>query len=294
MTNPAQRLPHVTPARLARITAMLGVLQALSPRLAARVAFWLFLKPQRRGLTESDMQIMASAQRHQVTAGTDTFQVYEWGAGTRTVIVLHGWGSRAGRFSLLATALAARGWRVLAIDAPGHGLSAGNSSSLPQFMAALDAVATQLGPVRTVIGHSLGALAVVCARAASAPAWFAALQKLVLVSMPSGAPFLANAFLEMFRIGPATATHLRRHFRQRFGHDPEFFMARPDAALQRLPTLLVHDRGDDIVPFAHSQALLPAFANARLLATDTLGHSALTRDAATIAAMADFLDEGSP
>jgi pimeloyl-ACP methyl ester carboxylesterase len=297
MTNPAQRLPHVTPARLARITALLGVLQAVSPRLAARAAFWLFLKPQRRGLTESDTEIMTGARVHAVTAGTNVFRVHEWGpvtrTDTRTVIILHGWGSRAGRFSLLAAELAARGWRVLAIDAPGHGLSAGSSSSLPLFMAALDAVATQLGPAQAVIGHSLGALAVVCARATSAPAWFASLQKLVLVSIPSGAPFLANAFLEMFRIGPATASHLRRHFRQHFSADPEFFMARPDATLQRLPALLVHDRGDDIVPFAHSEALLSAFASARLLATDTLGHSALTRDAATISAIAQFLDEGS-
>jgi pimeloyl-ACP methyl ester carboxylesterase len=147
--------------------------------------------------------------------------------------------------------------------------------------------------VQAVIGHSLGALAVICARATSAPAWFASLQKLVLISIPSGAPFLAKAFLEMFRIGETTAEHLRGHFQRRFGNGPEFFMARPDATLQRLPTLLVHDRGDDIVPFAHSEALLPSFASARLLVTDTLGHSALTRDAATISAIALFLDEGS-
>jgi pimeloyl-ACP methyl ester carboxylesterase len=298
MTNPAQRLPHVTPARLAQITALLGVLQAVSPRLAARVTFWLFLKPQRRGLTESDSEIMAGARVHAVTAGTSAFRVYEWGpvtrTDTRTVIILHGWGSRAGRFSLLAADLAARGWRVLAIDAPGHGLSAGSRSSLPQFMAALDTVATRLGPAQAIIGHSLGALAVVCARATSAPAWFASLQKLVLISIPSGAPFLTNAFLQMFRIGPATASHLRRQFRQHFGTDPGFFMALPDATLRRLPTLLVHDRGDDIVPFAHSQELLAAFANARLLATDTLGHSALTRDAATIGAITEFLDAANP
>lgn len=292
MSSPAQRLPHVSPARLARITALLSVLQTLSPRLAARVAFWLFLKPQRRALADSDAVIMASARVHAITAASDTFQVYEWGAGPRTVIILHGWGSRAARFSPLAAALAAQGWRVLAIDAPGHGRSAGNSSSLPQFMAALDAVATQLGPAQAVIGHSLGALAIVCARQGAAPAWFASLQKLVLIAAPSGAAFLANAFLEMFRIGAATAVHLQHHFRQRFGVDPEFFAARPDNTLRRLPTLLVHDRGDDIVPFVHSEGLLAAFTDARLLATEGLGHSALTRDTTTIGAIASFLDEG--
>lgn len=290
MSAPAQRLPHVTPARLARITALLRVLQAASPRLAAHVAFWLFLKPQRRALADSDAGFMATARTHALPAATGNFLVHEWGSGDRTAMILHGWGSRAARFAPLASALVARGWRVLAIDAPGHGSSAGSSSSLPQFMAALDAVAAQLGPVQAAIGHSLGALAIVCQRTAGAPPWFASLQKLILISAPSGAPFLANAFLEMFHIGPETARHLRRHFHERFGVDPDFFVARPDAQLQHLPTLLVHDRGDDIVPFAHSEQLLPAFANGRLLATDTLGHSALTRDATTIGAIAQFLD----
>jgi pimeloyl-ACP methyl ester carboxylesterase len=287
------RLPHVTPAGLARITTLLGWLQALSPRLAARVAFWLFLKPQRRELAQSDAAFMSTARLRQIKAGLDTVQVYEWGTGPRTVLIAHGWGSRASRFAPMAAALAGRGWRVLAFDAPGHGLSPGSRSSLPQFMATLDAVAAQCGPVEAVIGHSLGALAMTCARS-TAPAWFGSLRRLVLIAMPSGAPFLVDAFLRMFRIGPATAQRLQAHFSRRFGTEPASYFCQPATRLQPLPTLVVHDRQDDIVPFAHGEQLLPAFANARLLATEGLGHSALTRDAAIILAIAGFLEEGTP
>jgi pimeloyl-ACP methyl ester carboxylesterase len=294
MRQSAQRLPHVTPALLARVSAVIRILQALSPRLAARLAFWMFLKPQRRALAQSDSAFMAGARLHGIRVGDDRVQVYEWGAGTRTVLIVHGWGSRAARFAPLAAMLVERGWRVLALDAPGHGLSPGRSSSLPQFMAAMDAVVKSVGPVHALIGHSLGALAIVCARSGSTPDWFGALQKVVLVSMPSGAPFLVQAFHGMFGIKPATANHLQELFRRRFGSDPAFFIAAPDAAISRLPTLVVHDREDDIVPFAHGQALLPAFRNARLLTTQGLGHSALTRDTGTMLAISDFLNEGVP
>jgi pimeloyl-ACP methyl ester carboxylesterase len=293
MTQPAQRLPHVTPARLARIHALLGLLQRLSPRLAARVAFWLFLKPQRREPAQADVAFMAAAKAHQLSAAADRVRVYEWGSGSRTALIAHGWGSRASRFAPLASALVARGWRVLALDAPGHGLSPGNSSSLPQFMSTLDAAATQLGPVQAVIGHPLGALAVVCARPGKAPAWFGALQKVVLISMPAGAPFLIQAFHGMFGIGAATDRYFQARFRRRFAVEPAFFTARPDDALRRLPVLVVHDRADDIVPFAHGESALTTLGNAKLLATEGLGHSALTRDNATIHSIGEFLDEAT-
>jgi pimeloyl-ACP methyl ester carboxylesterase len=289
MTQPPQRLPHLTPRHLARATTLLRLLQKLSPRLAARVAFWLFLKPQRREIPPSDVAFMNTARLHQLPAGNDRIQAYEWGSGSRTVLIAHGWGSRAARFAPLAAALVARGWRVLAFDAPGHGLSAGRSSSLPQFMSAMDAAATRLGPVQALIGHSLGALAIASARRGEAPAWFGSLQKVVLLSLPSGVPFLVDAFHRMFDIGAATGNHLQGHFIRRFG-DPTSFVAEPAAAIRQLPTLVVHDRNDDIVPFAHGEALLPTLTNATLLATEGLGHSELTRDTATIAAIGAFLD----
>jgi pimeloyl-ACP methyl ester carboxylesterase len=290
MTQTAPRLPNLTPAHLARATPLLRLLQKLSPRLAARVAFWLFLRPQRRDIALSDVAFMATARPHLIRAGDDRVQVYEWGSGMRTVLLAHGWGSRAARFAPLAAALAARGWRVLAFDAPGHGRSAGRSSSLVQFMSAMDAIATQLGPVQALIGHSLGALAIASARRGEAPAWFGSLRKVVLLSLPSGVPFLVDAFHRMFAIDAATGLHLQGHFVRRFG-DPASFVAAPAAAIRQVPTLIVHDRNDDIVPFAHGEALLPALSNARLLATEGLGHSAITRDTATIAAIAAFLDE---
>ncbi len=288
MATPAQRLPHVSPARLAGLRALFRLLQAASPALAARLAFFLFLRPARRELRPDDAAIMATAQKHLLHAAADPVQVYEWGTGPRTVLILHGWGSRAARFAPMASALAARGWRVLAIDAPAHGLSAGRSSSLPQFMQALDAVVTQLGPVQALIGHSLGALAIASQLEKDRPSWFRTLHKLVLISAPAGAPFLVDSFQQMLGIGEPTARLLLARFRKRFGSGPDFFMARPDS--MQLPTLLVHDQGDDIVPFSQSLQLLPQLPRRQLLATAGLGHSALTRDAATLRAIAEFLD----
>jgi pimeloyl-ACP methyl ester carboxylesterase len=287
---PPQRLPHVSPARLAWLRRLFGLLQLLNTTLAARIAFRLFLRPFRRPMRDEDCAAMGLARQHEAGAGDERVAVYEWGGGERTVIIVHGWGSRAARFTPLAMALVARGWRVLAFDAPGHGASPGGSSSLPQFMAALETIASTRGPVHALAGHSLGALAIACSHASARPAWADRVQRVVLVSMPAGAPFLIDSFLQMMRIGPATAARLLDLFRRRFGGEPAGYASMPGAAQLDASLLLVHDRDDDIVPFAHSAALTTLVGDCRLLATSGLGHSGLTRDAATIAQIAHFLD----
>jgi pimeloyl-ACP methyl ester carboxylesterase len=270
------------------VRAALGVLQVFSSRLAARLALRLFLTPGRRRLDAVDAETVQRARVHELAFGQGHVRVYEWGSGPRTVVILHGWGSHAPRFAPLARALAAAGWRVLAPDAPGHGRSPGGHSSLPQFIAALDSIAQHFGPLHALVGHSLGALAVTLWL--SRPGGVApGLRRVVLISMPSGAPFLIDSFHQMFGIGPATRQHMADLFRRRFGADPGQFVVGPDLHRIAVPVLLIHDLRDDVVPVAQSQQLHALFPNGQFHATEGLGHSGLLRNAETIRQIEGFL-----
>jgi pimeloyl-ACP methyl ester carboxylesterase len=286
------RMPHVSPRQIAWLRRTFALLQALSPSLAARLAFRLFVRSFRHPLRPEDRVALERARRHQVAAGADTVEVYEWGSGDRTAVILHGWGSSAARFTGLAEQLAAQGWRVLVPDAPGHGASPGTSSSLPQFIAALDAIVARFGPPQAVIGHSLGALGIARRHAEIEPGWVKQLESVVLISMPSGAQFLLEVFLQALGIQPATRARLNALFEQRFNARVVDFASLPGAGRIHARVLLVHDSGDDIVPIAHSDALRPHLPQASVITTTGLGHSALTRDAATIVRIAEFLGAG--
>lgn len=291
MNAPARRLPHVSARRLRLVRGLLSFLQALSPRLAARVALRLFLTPVRRKLNPADEAQMYRARHHFLRcANGDPIHVYEWGEGPRTAVILHGWGSHAARYTTMVTELAARGWRVLVPDAPGHGESPGGTSSLPQFIGALDAILGQFGPAQALIGHSMGALAIAM-RVGDTTSPPVMPEHLVLVSMPSGAPFLVESFEHLFAIDQRTHAHGLRLFERRFGGAPGKFMALPEGARIGVPVLLVHDDADDVVPVDHSRGLLARLPQARLLITHGQGHSGMLRDPATLAAIADFLDE---
>jgi pimeloyl-ACP methyl ester carboxylesterase len=233
--------------------------------------------------------VLARARQVRIAVGSGAVAIHDWAGAGPTAIIVHGWGSSAARFALLAQALGARGWRVIAFDAPGHGASSGHSSSLPQFMACLDAIVGHCGPPQALIGHSLGALAIACRHKDGAPAWATGLRDVVLISMPSGAEFLLAEFIHALGLSSATEQQLRARFQQRFSATPSDFASMPGAANIAARTLLVHDRDDDIVPYAHSLALHEQLPATQLLTTEGQGHSKLTRDAATIARIVDCL-----
>lgn len=287
---PAPRVPHIAPQHLGRLRRLFAILQAVSPALAARLAFFMFLRTFRRPLLPEDQAALGQARRHHLMAGADPMTVYEWGSGAHTAIILHGWGAGAARFTLLAAALQAQGWRVLVPDAPGHGASPGRSSSLPKFITGLDAIAARFGPPHALIGHSLGALGIACRHATGTPDWAHQLESVVLISMPSGAPFLVKVFVDALGIHESAQQHLARLFERRFAAGAEAFTAAPAARHIRAQLLVVHDGGDDIVPYAHSEQLLRDLPDATFLATRDLGHSALTRDAATIDQVVRFVE----
>ena len=83
--------------------------------------------------------------------------VRKWGAGPDVAVLIHGLGNSSESWWQVGPALAERGYRVLAVDLPGHG----GSSPLDEYSigALVDAV---LGAVphrpALAIGHSLGGL----------------------------------------------------------------------------------------------------------------------------------------
>jgi 2-hydroxy-6-oxonona-2,4-dienedioate hydrolase len=98
-------------------------------------------------------------------------RVLECGDGSRSLVCLHGAGSRADRWRPALPLLAAAGYRVYALDFPGHGLAAKPSGfpfGSPAFSAVVEDFIDGLDePTVSILGTSIGghvAAMVACAR----------------------------------------------------------------------------------------------------------------------------------
>lgn len=79
-----------------------------------------------------------------------------WGAGERTALLLHGQFGSGATWWQIAPRIADQGYRVIAVDLPGHG------ESPPDVVASLDSCVQQViaacPTAELAMGHSLGSL----------------------------------------------------------------------------------------------------------------------------------------
>ena len=94
-------------------------LEKINPRLAGRLALYLFLHPPRYKRPERELKCYQKAKRSYLDIEGNKVAVYEWGEGP-VVWVMHGWAGRATQMSSFITALLNAGYKVIGLDAPAH------------------------------------------------------------------------------------------------------------------------------------------------------------------------------
>jgi pimeloyl-ACP methyl ester carboxylesterase len=260
----------------------LAVSARVSPALAARWAERLFFTPP--PARKSRTALPPGAERLDIEGVTGRIAVWSWGSGP-SVYLVHGWGGRAEQLGAFVAPLLARGFRVIALDGPGHGASEGRRSSGPEMGRALAAVVGHLGPARGVVAHSLGAAAVAFAMREGL-----SIERLAFVGPPANPLTWVDVFARRLGLGPAVLSELRRRSEARIAARWEDLPLVPLRGLPDPPPLLVvHDRDDREVSWDDGVSVAAAWPGARLMETSGLGHRRVLRDPAVVAAVSAFL-----
>jgi pimeloyl-ACP methyl ester carboxylesterase len=260
----------------------------VAPGVAARWAETIFCSPPRNEARPAEEAFLNTGSRLSVQSEGQGLAVWAWGRGP-VVVLVHGWGSRAGRFSAIAAALTEARFRVVVFDAPAHGASMGSQASLPQFARAVRAVADAVGPVHSLVGHSLGGAAVSLAMRQGLAA-----RRVVLLAPPADVVLFSHAFAEHLRIPARARTMMRRNLESRLRFRFEELHIPTLARHMTASALIIHDREDTDVPFAHGEEIAHAWPGAQLVATTGLGHRAILRDPKVIQQAVGFLAAEEP
>lgn len=264
-----------------------------APSLAVRLALRLFFTPLPSKLAARARPLAAGWRRTMLPFESGRIAVWtlaaDGDAARPRVLLMHGWAGHAQQMQRLAEALHQRGFAPVLLEAPGHGHSDGWRSTLPQFVRALFTLQARQGPWHAVIGHSLGAMAVVHAAAQQLGT-----DRLVLVAPPPPPAAVVNGFAAAFGLGASLAARMRERIERREGVP----MARFELPWLRervaQPTLVVHDHDDRIAPATWGQALATALPAGHWHPTKGLGHRRLLDDAAVLQRIVEFVAEPRP
>jgi len=202
-------------------------------------------------------------------------------------LLVHGWGGHARQLLAIAESLAQHGFRPVMLEMPAHGRSSGTTSSLPQFARAIDYAVGRLRQegheIGLLVGHSLGANAAAYAASRGLP-----IGKLALLAPPASPRAYTRYFAQVFGLSEATRCAMQKQIEAREGVLMQNFEPRAVAPRIRVPTLLLHDRGDSVNAFADGQAFAHAIQGAQLVATEGLGHRKILKDPTAIAKLVMF------
>jgi pimeloyl-ACP methyl ester carboxylesterase len=274
------------------MASMLSITSAMSPLLAARIAHSMFVTPTpKRELRPEERRIMDEARESHIRVRSSKLAVYEWKKGPDVVLLVHGWRGRASQFNVLVRSLRARGFTVVAFDAPASGASEGNTADIADYIDAMRKLQRIYGGFAGVVGHSFGSLA-----ALSAVNEGLQTRRVVGVSSIPDAAYLLSSFAERLQLTDATIDALVERF--------QFTRSLGDLDIRErfngiknpisVPTLFIHDQDDSRVPHTASEELHARHgANSRLLITRDHGHSAILAAGEAIDSIVDFLAEGS-
>ncbi len=265
----------------------LGFFSFVAPGPVAALAERLFFTPPRPRRSRGEA-LLRSGPRHGVMVGGHRVAAWRFGRGP-VVLLVHGWAGRAAQMTAFVGPLVARGFSVVAFDAPGHGASGRGLSSAVDFARAIRALEREYGVFHAVVAHSLGAAATALALAGGVSA-----RRLVFLGPAAVPPAWALGFARQWGLTDDVMARMRVRSERRLGLPWEELDVPRLGRGRGEPLLVVHDRHDTEVPFADGRRIASAWSGARLVETTGLGHQRILRDAAVVQHAIGFVAEDAP
>lgn len=290
------------------IRAAFGVAEHIVPGLAGRAAFELFCRtPNPKALSDKERRVLAQAARfmtearkHRLTTKSGCVVAFDFrpepGAPTfGTVLVMHGWNSRTEHMRPVIDGFRAVGYRVIALDLPGHGQSAGRRLNMMLAVDAARVAGEWFGPFAAVVGHSFGgAVAVNAAVGAVEGIPPLAAQRLVLIAAPSSMPSLFEDFGRFLSLGPRSQTAIAAQVERVAGRPLEDFVGSAQLAAARIPTLVIHAPDDREVSADSARMFAAAGPHVGLYWANGFGHRRILADPASLAQATAFVAAPAP
>ena len=135
-----------------------------------------------------------------------------------------------------------------------------------------------------MVGHSFGGAAI-----GAALAFGFQTSRIVIVSSPTRVSRLPFMWANALRLPPRSMAHFVRLLDEHAGRPVAELDLVATAPTYGIPALLVHDRGDAVIPHGEAEILAAAWPELKMISTDGLGHRDILADATVVTAIADFI-----
>jgi pimeloyl-ACP methyl ester carboxylesterase len=268
------------------IPAIIGSVSQIFPALASQMALRVFARPVRIPRPESEMLWYNQSKKYFLKSGIAAF---EWGDADRPLVMLiHGWNGRGTQIASFAPMLVENGFRVVALDGPGHGISPGKMTNPSHFAKFIEDSQNELDGrgAHAVIAHSFGGGCTVLAASRGLKT-----KKIILIASPAFYERVVHFFAQSMKLSEKSEKLFVELVAKVAGIHPKELNIGAIGSRLDLPVMIVHDEQDNAVNFLSATAIAEAWPHSVLLKTNGLGHRRILRDPEVIKAVCDFISQ---
>jgi pimeloyl-ACP methyl ester carboxylesterase len=262
----------------------INLISLFSPRLASRMALFLFTKPFKGKVNEKQSDFLDTAFREELKFNETPFMTYRWLGKKGTILLAHGWESNSARWQDLITNLKQRGFGVVALDAPAHGRSGSNRFNAIMYSEFIKVASDRFEP-NIIIGHSVGGMASVLFQSKYQKEY---VQKMILLGAPSEYADVINRYTNMMSYTKRVNNHINLLIKERFGEFPKAYSTASFSEFISSEGLIIHDKKDTIIPYEDALQIKSKYKNSQLVSTEGFGHSLISVEVSNY--IFDFID----
>ena len=219
----------------------INILSYVHPAKASRIAYKFFSEPRSGRLVKETLPgILKEADAEMITHNDFLFQLYTWKGNDIKVLLVHGWESNASRWEQFFPYLKKSGCTVIALDAPGHGLSSGVEFTMPRYAEFINVVVQRFKP-QYLVGHSVGGATSLYFQSHFANDY---IKKMVILGAPCDLDTLLTNYKGMLSLNSNVFQLLEKHFFEHFKIKTKEFSGSLFASKIKIKGLIAHDVKD--------------------------------------------------
>lgn len=253
---------------------LVKVAASLFPNWVVNFAYDQLTNPQVKKLRPHELDILEKANKDTLAFKDFTIQLYHWGSGSQSVLLVHGWEGQAGNFADLIEVLVSNDYQVYAFDAPSHGFSSKGSTSLFEFTELVGMLIRKHG-VMNLVSHSFGGVATTFALYENQDL---SLEKYVLLTTPDKFSERIDDVCEQTGIPLKVKRRLINRLKSEMNMDIETTNVSHFVKYINVTyPLIIHDKNDRVIPIARSKNVQANWENCEFMEVEGTGHFRILR-----------------
>ncbi len=267
---------------------LVKIAATLFPNWIANFAYDQLTNPQVKKLRPHELEILKKAQKDLLAFKGFTIQLYRWGSGKQSVLLVHGWEGQAGNFADLIEVLVANNYSVYAFDAPSHGYSSKGSTSLFEFTELVGVLIRKHG-ITNLVSHSFGGVATTFALYENQDL---SLEKYVLLTTPDKFSERIDDVCKQTGIPLKVKNRLLNRLKSEMNMDIETTNVSHFVKYINVTyPLIIHDKNDRVIPIERSKNVQKNWGNCEFIEIEGTGHFRILRTPFVLERTLKFLQQ---